>query len=367
MMARFVASPDYRPRLMWWTAFWVFLLDQASKWLVVHRFDLMTRQSIDVLPPYLNFRMAWNRGVNFGLFADFDMRWVLIGVAVVISLVVIAWKRRDGGSRLSHVAAGLLIGGAMGNVVDRLLYGAVADFLNMSCCGIEKPYAFNVADIAVFVGAIGLVLLGGEKQDGSGPRDRQSKKDHMTAPSAQAKTMLTTSGRSLMQARLVLVPLVLVALSACGAGGDGLRNLDTELTGPDEFSVLPSQPLVMPDTNALPPPTPGGSNLTDQNPQGDAVAALGGDPAALRAGGIPTRDAALVAYAGREGVDPAIRQSLAEEDAAFRARAAGGLSLNLLGNDQYYPAYARWVLDAYEELERLRAAGVSVPSAPPLP
>lgn len=170
-----------------------------------------------------------------------------------------------------------------------------------------------------------------------------------------------------MQARLVLLALALAMLASCGAGGDGLRNLDTELTGPDEFSVLPSQPLVMPETIALPPPTPGGTNLTDQNPQADAVAALGGAPGALRAGGVPARDAALVAYAARDGVDPAIRQTLAEEDAAFRARAAAGLSLNLLGNDQYYPAYARWVLDAYEELARLRAAGVTVPSAPPLP
>ncbi len=175
-MARFVASPGFKPRLMWWTAFWVFLIDQATKWLVVHRLDLMTRQSIDVLPPYLNLRMAWNRGVNFGLFADFDMRWVLIGVALAISVMVIAWKRRDGGSRLSHVAAGLLVGGAIGNVVDRLLYGAVADFLNMSCCGIENPYAFNVADIAVFVGAIGLVILGGEGGDAAPPRGRQTKK-----------------------------------------------------------------------------------------------------------------------------------------------------------------------------------------------
>jgi signal peptidase II len=173
-MARFAASPDFKPRLMWWTAFWVFLLDQATKWLVVHRLDLMTRQSIDVFSPYLNLRMAWNRGVNFGLFADFDMRWVLIGVALVISVLVIAWKRRDGGSRLSHVAAGLLIGGAIGNVVDRVLYGAVADFLNMSCCGIENPYAFNVADIAVFVGAIGLVILGGDSSDKSGQRSKKT-------------------------------------------------------------------------------------------------------------------------------------------------------------------------------------------------
>lgn len=54
-----------------------------------------------------------------------------------------------------------MVGGALGNVVDRLLYGAVADFLNMSCCGFENPYAFNVADISIFIGAFGLILFAG--------------------------------------------------------------------------------------------------------------------------------------------------------------------------------------------------------------
>ena len=160
-MRLFSVSPAFKPAPMWWTAFAVFIIDQATKWIVVHRLDLVTRQSIDVLPPWINFRMAWNRGVNFGILGDFDLRWVLIGVALLISGLVVLWMRRDGGSRPVHVAAGLLIGGALGNVVDRVLYGAVADFLNMSCCGIENPYAFNVADIAVFAGAFGLVLLGG--------------------------------------------------------------------------------------------------------------------------------------------------------------------------------------------------------------
>jgi signal peptidase II len=147
-------------RLTFITAVWVFLLDQATKGLVVQVLDLQNRLSIDVLPPFLNLRMAWNRGVNFGLGAGLDMRWVLIGLAVSICGAVIWWLRRDGGTRLTYLAAGLLIGGALGNVVDRLVYGAVADFLNMSCCGIENPYAFNVADICVFAGAIGLVLFG---------------------------------------------------------------------------------------------------------------------------------------------------------------------------------------------------------------
>ena len=61
------------------------------------------------------------------------------------------------------LAAGLLIGGALGNVVDRLLYGAVVDFLNISCCGIFNPYAFNIADVEIFIGAVGVALLSEDK------------------------------------------------------------------------------------------------------------------------------------------------------------------------------------------------------------
>jgi signal peptidase II len=77
------------------------------------------------------------------------------------------WTRREAGSKPVQISAGLLIGGALGNVVDRVAYGAVADFLNMSCCGIENPYAFNVADVAIFAGAIGLVVFSGRGPDSS--------------------------------------------------------------------------------------------------------------------------------------------------------------------------------------------------------
>ena len=156
-------------RLMFWTGLAIFLLDQVSKYYVVHWLGLANDPDgrITVWPPYLEFRMAWNRGVNFGLFADFDMRWVLIGLAFAISAAVLIWLRRTGGTKWVYISAGVLIGGAMGNVVDRFFYGAVADFLNMSCCGINNPYAFNVADIAIFVGAIGLAFLG---DDGKGKK-----------------------------------------------------------------------------------------------------------------------------------------------------------------------------------------------------
>jgi signal peptidase II len=143
----------------------VFVIDQLTKWWVVHVMELARVGAIDVFPPYLNFRMAWNTGINFGLLsgqADWT-RWILIAVALGIVLFVLVWMRRDPPGRTGLIFAGLLIGGALGNVVDRLLYGAVADFLNMSCCGFTNPYAFNVADISVFLGAIGLALFSGGK------------------------------------------------------------------------------------------------------------------------------------------------------------------------------------------------------------
>lgn len=153
-------------RTVWTVAFVIFAIDQISKFAVVHWMDLATRIRIDVWPPFLNFRMAWNYGINFGLLAGDApaTRWILISVAVGIVLFVLVWMRRDPPGKLGLIAAGFLIGGALGNVVDRVLYGAVADFLNMSCCGFDNPFAFNVADVAIFAGAIGLAFFPGGKK-----------------------------------------------------------------------------------------------------------------------------------------------------------------------------------------------------------
>lgn len=147
--------------LLLWCALAAFLLDQGSKYLVVHHMNLIAIGAIDVWPPYLNFRMGWNRGINFGLFAGYSeaLRWALIAVALAIVGGLIWWLRRARQGPWVMISAGLLVGGALGNVVDRVLYGAVADFLNMSCCGIQNPFTFNVADIAIFAGAIGLVIF----------------------------------------------------------------------------------------------------------------------------------------------------------------------------------------------------------------
>lgn len=152
----------------------VFALDQTTKWLVVWYLDLARRGEIDVAAPWLTFRMAWNRGINFGLFAGEGeaSRWLLVALALAITGWVLWWVARTPQGPWARAAAGVLVGGALGNVVDRVAYGAVADFLNMSCCGIENPYAFNVADISIFAGAVGLVVFAA---DGRGPRGRPRK------------------------------------------------------------------------------------------------------------------------------------------------------------------------------------------------
>jgi signal peptidase II len=152
-------------RLLAGIALIVFAVDQISKWVIIYGLDLLNRGAIDVLPPFLNFCMGWNQGVNFGLFAnDADtMRWVLIALALIICVFVGRWALREGGVKVL-ISAGLLIGGALGNVLDRVIYGAVADFLNMSCCGLNNPFTFNIADVFIFAGAIGLILWTGKEQ-----------------------------------------------------------------------------------------------------------------------------------------------------------------------------------------------------------
>jgi signal peptidase II len=136
----------------------IFVLDQVSKYLVVVGMNLREVGEIAVFPG-LTFRMAWNTGVNFGLFADGGdaTRYILAAVmtAIALGLLIVARTRHH---MTSAIGLGIAAGGALGNVVDRITWGAVADFLNVSCCGIRNPWSFNVADIAVFIGFAMLLL-----------------------------------------------------------------------------------------------------------------------------------------------------------------------------------------------------------------
>ncbi|MBB4286272.1 signal peptidase II [Roseospira goensis] len=142
----------------------VLVLDQITKYAVF----------VGLQPPFgglpvtgfFNIVTVWNRGVSFGLFAS-GSPWtpvLLTGLALAVS-ALLAWWLRRADSRLLVVALGLVIGGALGNAIDRALYGAVMDFLDVHWAGYHWP-AFNVADAAISVGAALLVwdaLFGGRK------------------------------------------------------------------------------------------------------------------------------------------------------------------------------------------------------------
>lgn len=153
----------------------------------------------------------------------------------------------------------------------------------------------------------------------------------------------------------------LIALAACGAADPRLMNIRNTEAGPDEFAVLPTNPIAIPENlSALPQPTPGGANRTDPDPEGDAIRALGGNPerATRMAGDI-------TAHATRFGVSDDIRGVLAAEDLDFRRQNSGRLLERLFDSNVYFRAYRDMSLDRYAELERLRRAGVRTPAAPP--
>ncbi len=129
------------------------VLDQATKqwWL-----SLMAARPEGIeLTPFFNLVMVWNRGVSFGLFnqGDGDMqRWMLVGFTSLVVLFLLVWLSRPIMVGVA-LGLGLVIGGAVGNIIDRLRFGAVADFLDVHAFGWHWP-AFNVADAAIVVGVL---------------------------------------------------------------------------------------------------------------------------------------------------------------------------------------------------------------------
>lgn len=131
------------------------VLDQLTKSAILHW--VMQPPRLIELTPFFNLVLGWNRGVSFGMFNTHSEHGPLIlsaiAAAIVIGLTVWLWKSE---SRWTALALGLIIGGAIGNVVDRLQYGAVVDFLDFHAFGYHWP-AFNVADTAIVCGAAALI------------------------------------------------------------------------------------------------------------------------------------------------------------------------------------------------------------------
>ena len=134
----------------------VIVLDQLTKAWIISGLSLQEVGRIPILPPILNFSWVENTGVSFGLFGGGEARWVLTIFSIVVS-AGLAWWALKADRRLLVAAIGLVMGGALGNVIDRVRFGYVVDFIDFSGTGVF-PWVFHVADSAITVGVVLLII-----------------------------------------------------------------------------------------------------------------------------------------------------------------------------------------------------------------
>jgi signal peptidase II len=137
-------------------AVWVFAADQLSKYWVLRIINLDERPPIQITP-FADLAMAWNEGVSYGLLTTHAQR-ILVLMSLFISLVLVIWLARAT-QPLVATALGFIVGGALGNALDRVIHGAVADFVHLHW-GSFSWYVFNVADVAIVAG-VALLLYDG--------------------------------------------------------------------------------------------------------------------------------------------------------------------------------------------------------------
>jgi signal peptidase II len=134
-----------------------YALDQAHKYWMLEVYRIAERGAV-AITSYFDLVMAWNKGVSYGLFAQHGTtgRFILIGLSLVAVIALFIWMAQSF-TRLGGLSVGLIIGGAAGNLTDRIVHGAVADFFHFHYAGFSW-YVFNIADVAIVAGVIGLIL-----------------------------------------------------------------------------------------------------------------------------------------------------------------------------------------------------------------
>jgi len=146
------------PQLKWlWISLLVVTLDQATKQIA--EAQLTPHQAVNLLP-YFDWYLTYNTGAAFSFLADAGgwQRWLFTIIAIVISVVIVQWIRKlPPDETLTAVSLSLILGGAIGNLIDRVYLGHVIDYIQVWLGSYPWP-AFNIADAAIFVGAAMLIL-----------------------------------------------------------------------------------------------------------------------------------------------------------------------------------------------------------------
>jgi signal peptidase II len=136
----------------------VFILEQISKWIILGPLDLRNTFQIRILPIF-NLTYTENHGISLGMFqASSDaMRWMLVAVTAAIAAGVAVWITREE-KRGDQIALGMVLGGALGNILDRVRHGYVVDFADLHFGDFRPFFIFNVADAAISIGVVILLL-----------------------------------------------------------------------------------------------------------------------------------------------------------------------------------------------------------------
>jgi signal peptidase II len=135
----------------------VFVADQLHKWWVLSTYQLVEGQRIRIAP-FLDYAYVKNRGISYGLFAQGSMtgQYLLALFAVAATIALAVWSARLVENRLLAISLGLIMGGALGNALDRVLHGGVVDYISLHAGGFYW-YIFNIADVAIVAGVAGLL------------------------------------------------------------------------------------------------------------------------------------------------------------------------------------------------------------------
>jgi signal peptidase II len=137
------------------TACLALVLDQAHKWWMLSVFRIQDRQQVAVTP-FLDLVFVKNTGISYSFGTGVFSQHALAAFAAAASVVMVVWMARAATGRLMAVAIGLIVGGAIGNAIDRLHLGGVADFFRLHAFGYSW-YVFNIADAAIVAGVLGLL------------------------------------------------------------------------------------------------------------------------------------------------------------------------------------------------------------------
>ncbi|WP_417451881.1 signal peptidase II [Kordiimonas sp.] len=171
-----MAGPYFRRGIL--IAAMLVVVDQLSKWWILEGLKLPEKGSVPLLP-FLSFSMVWNKNISMGIpLSDSLGRWGIVVLTVAISIWLVHWLAKTLRG-FEAISLALILGGAVGNLIDRFVHGAVVDFIHLHAWGYNF-YVFNVADSAITIGVVLLIidgLRGGDKSPKNAQKVAESSRD----------------------------------------------------------------------------------------------------------------------------------------------------------------------------------------------